>query len=209
MTDKYEEYFRTRHIRKLRRQLKSRAMGTCTTFGIAYRFALWLQIRGAIAVTLGLAMSSHALADEPGQGPCVPSVTDYQTAYGFAGDDFAVIWWCESEYSLESFWWTDTVSKSNPAYVLRLASRDPDEFKRQLEHRWSTVDQITLAMQIQAEQGPRCYSGQYQVTCNSWKTVDGKLLCDVSGRIQTDGSRLPADSWALCELRKAPVEGWQ
>lgn len=148
-----------------------------------------------------------ASADESGEGPCIPTVTDYESAYAFAGDDFAVIWWCPEERGLAAYWWTDTVRKSNPAAVFRLAGRDPDEFRRQLDRRWSTVDQITLAMQTQHYYGPRCYAGQTQVSCLSWRTVDGKRMCETTGQIQADGSRL-TDSWAACELRKAPHGGW-
>lgn len=164
----------------------------------------------AIAVLAALTWISVAVyADETGDGPCVPTVSDYDSAYAFGDGDYVVIWWCEEQTSLASYWWTDTTQKSNPAAVLRLAGRDPDEFRRQLEHRWSTVEQISLAMQTQQQYGPRCYSGNLQVSCNSWRTVNGRLMCEVSGMIQADATRLPADSWMPCVVTKAPVGGWQ
>lgn len=51
MMDKYDLWFAQRHERKLRRQLKARAMATCITHGIAMRFWIWTTIRQPTIIT--------------------------------------------------------------------------------------------------------------------------------------------------------------
>lgn len=161
-----------------------------------------------LAALMLLIVVVSAKADETGEEPCVPTVSDYDNSHRVHDGLFAVIWWCEEQEGLTDYWWTDSTVHSNPKTVLALASRDPDEFRRQLATRWSTYEQITLAMDIKADRGPRCYAKELPVSCSRWRTVDGQRMCDISGQIQADGSRLPTDSWAACELRKAPQEGW-
>lgn len=170
-----------------------------------WRVIAWTLVGLLVLATVSLA----AHADDTGEPPCVPTVSDYDNTHRVHDGLFAIIWWCEAERGLDSYWWTDSTGKASPGQILAFAARDPDEFRQQLSRRWSTVDQITLAMELQAEHGPRCYAGQTPVSCNRWQMLDGKRMCEASGQIQADRSRLPAGSWLACELRKAPSGGWQ
>lgn len=191
----------------MRRQYQSDLDEDAETEGPGiWRVIAWTLICLLVLATVALA----AQADDTGEPPCVPTVSDYDNTHRLHDGLFAIIWWCDEQDGLDSYWWTDSVAKSTPATVLAFAARDPDEFRAQLSRRWSTVDQITLAMELQAQRGPRCFAGEIPVSCLSWRILEPTgRMCEASGQIQADGSRLPAGSWLACELRKAPAGGWQ